>query len=122
MIPSRKNIGGYYFEGYVDRPEAGNKEALVKCAVFTLPGEQHKPYYVSEPQIRAVLREVERAANSGVEEGRTIRDLFSAVHRHIPVQSSVLRSRIKPQDLYMLLDGMYDEQVVAIDPPDLSKD
>lgn len=115
--PSRKTIGGYYFEGYTDLLDSSSAYGYSKAAVFTLPGVDDKPHYVTERQIRSVLKEVERAANSGVEEGRTLSELFSAVRRNIIVHPSVNKARIKPEDLYMLLDGMHDEQVVSLDGP-----
>lgn len=111
--------GEYLFRGYInpdDRRRSGATQGGGIIAVFSKKSDPAKVIHFTERDIRKTLEMVERSASQGVTEERKFHHLFNAVRAGISVHPAVQTCPIKPEGLYMLLDGMYGGKPTDIQP------
>lgn len=116
----KRQYGDHIFLGFSNPSDQERPEALRgagRLAVFAKQGQPgNQKHYMAEKTIIERLMIVEKLADAGVYEGRTIQHLFNAVKSGFAVNGTMRSAIFKPEDLYMMLDGMYKNEVRPVKP------
>lgn len=117
MQQPERAYGDFLFKGYInpndmERPPATRGGG--KIAVFANKNDPLKEIHFTERDILRTLHLVETSAVQGAYRGRPVHHLFNAVRAGFPLHPAIMTCPIKPENLYMLLDGMYGGKTMRV--------